>query len=794
MSAANQCRLCQTTLKYQKYCYEEALFCCHGCLTVYQILSAKSVLDNFQDHPLFKQAVRSGLISNPDLMAEIDQEREKKTFSDYQKLHLEIQEMWCPSCAQVISLVLLKEKGISRCMVDYVTDLAVIEFTPKVISNEKILQLIEALGYTPVSLQDPRKKAVSYLLTLRFIVAAFFSLNIMMFSYPVYASYFDQEFTSYSSLFALLSLVSSIPVLTFSGWPIWQRLYHGMKLRIVGMEALVLVGVGAAMALSIYELTQGTLHIYFDSMSVIIVFVLLGKMIESKAKFSAKDALLQLTRALPRKGRKKMPDGTWQFVLLKEVEIGDQLSILRGERIVLDGVVIEGTGACDESVMTGESLPVVKEKSSLVLAGAILQQGNLIIEVSAKLEETALKQIINMVEQDISHKSKQPPLIDLIVKWFVPTVLVLAIATLCFSLSMGNNLSIAITKAVSLLLISCPCAIGIAAPLAEAYTLNALAKMGAIVRNRSALGYLGKEDYFICDKTGTITEGKFTVLSGLENLSTCHQQMVKGLVQQSNHPVALSLQDFFKSFPAILPDEVEEIAGRGLKGKFGLEKIWLGSEQFLKESGEINLPSTATNLPSIYTMVYLKIGKAIRQLILGDQIKEGAKQMVTDFGKASTLLVSGDHSKSVEFVAKSCGFTQWYAGYSPLQKRNLIDSFNKEGKIVTMIGDGINDAPSLTAAHVGIAVVSAADISVQVSDILLTTNQLSTLRNVRQIAVLSRRIIRQNLFWAFFYNCIGITLAMAGYLTPLFAAFAMITSSLIVLANSHRIQTVQNKA
>ena len=193
-------------------------------------------------------------------------------------------------------------------------------------------------------------------------------------------------------------------------------------------------------------------------------------------------------------------------------------------------------------------------------------------------------------------------------------------------------------------------------------------------------------------------------------------------------------------------------------------------------------------------MVYLKIGKAIRQLILGDQIKEGAKQMVTDFGKASTLLVSGDHSKSVEFVAKSCGFTQWYAGYSPLQKRNLIDSFNKEGKIVTMIGDGINDAPSLTAAHVGIAVVSAADISVQVSDILLTTNQLSTLRNVRQIAVLSRRIIRQNLFWAFFYNCIGITLAMAGYLTPLFAAFAMITSSLIVLANSHRIQTVQNKA
>jgi len=686
----------------------------------------------------------------------------------------------------VITLILLKEKGVRNCIVDYVTDLASIEYTPRYISEEKILSVIKKLGYLPSSLQDPRQKAVSRSLYLRFIVAAFFSLNIMMFSYPIYASYFDKDLMGYSGLFGWLSFLACLPILTYSAWPIWQRFYHSLKVGIWGMEALVLIGVTAAVGLSIYELLYDSLYIYFDSMSVIIVFVLLGKIIESKAKFSAKDALIQLTRALPRRGRKRMADQSWEFVPLKNIQVNDCLIILSGEKVVLDGVVVEGSGACDESLMTGEYLPVRKEKHSFVLAGTILQQGHLVIQVTAELKDTALQRIIGMIEQDISHKVKYVRSADQIVKWFVPLVLAVSLVTAFFVLINGGSLPEAIIRVVSILLISCPCAIGIAAPLAEAYILNAMAKLGVIIRNRGCLAYLGKETVIICDKTGTMTEGKFTVLKGLEELDDSDKSLLRSLVDKSTHPIAVSLQNFLQA--KITPlDSIEEIAGRGIRGKYGLQELWLGSANFLKQQG-FEIPAEEHNFSGVHTLVYFKTPTKIVSIALGDRLRENIKELIASFKPAKTLLVSGDNSACVEYVAHTCGFDAWFAGYHPLQKRELIDGLRSKGEIVAMIGDGINDAPSLTAANIGIAVVSATDISIQVSDILLTTNQLSTLTALRKIALLGQKIIKQNLFWAFFYNLIGIGLAMVGYLNPLFAAFAMIISSLIVLFNAHRIK------
>lgn len=783
------CALCDTPVRSHVYLDGERPFCCSGCQAVYQILSAQQALDNFHEHPLFAQAVKAGIISNPEILEKQRSRSTEESREEYQKLHLEIQDLWCPSCAEVIRLVLRQEKGVKQCVVDYCTDLGVIEFTPRHISKERILSIITNLGYRPASIHDPRQNAVSKSLYLRFIVAAFFSLNLMMFAYPLYIGYFENEDSSYFPLMAWLSLFGSIPVLTYSAWPIWRRLIAGLSVGIWGMELLVAIGVAAATGLSLYELLEGRTTVYFDSMTVIIVFMLLGKIIESKAKWSAKDSLIQLTRALPRRGRKVHADGTAAFVPLKEIHPGDSILVLTGERIVLDGVVIEGEGACDESVMTGESWPVTKRKDATVLSGSILQHGQLTLRVTSKSEDTTLHRIIDMVSQEMDHKSMYARAGDSIVRWFIPLVILLAIASalLCILFQiMDPGLTIyqtAVIRAVSVLLISCPCAIGIAAPLAESYLLNALARMGALVRNRGCLAYLGKETRMIFDKTGTVTEGQFTVLNGMQSVSEIDKACLKGLCTQSNHPISVAIGRSL-TLKGMKMDNVEEIVGRGMRGLYDGNCYILGSQEFLKQLN-INIPTQQNKETTVW---FAKNGCYITQLELGDQIRPEASEVVSALQSLKPLLVSGDSAPAVEAVAATCGFASWHASCNPLEKKTLVEALRKQGHIIGMIGDGINDAPALTSSHVGMAVVTASDISIQVSDILLTTDRLHVIPKMRELAQKGHRIIKQNLFWAFFYNVIGIGLAMAGVLTPLFAAFAMVISSFIVLLNAQRIR------
>lgn len=792
-----ECALCRSSMRGYSHRIEEesVIFCCKGCQVVYQVLKAQDALAGFQEHPVYRQALQAGLITNPELHFPKSEE-EKIPEEDFQKLHLTIQNMWCPSCAQVIHLILLKEKGVRQCVVDYSTDLASIQYTPRLISKEKILRILVQLGYQPNFLQDPRQKAISRSLMLRFIIAAFFALNVMMFAYPIYATYFDgKDAEGYTQLFAWLSFGGSLPVLLYSGWPIWRRCYVGFKVGIWGMEALVSIGVAAATTLSLYELYRGSPYVYFDSVTVIIMFVLLGKMIESKAKFSAKDALIKLSLALPRKGRKRFATGEEVFVSIKDILPGDFLVVRMGEKIVLDGSVEEGTGACDESLMTGESLPVVKQKGAAVLAGTLLRQGHLVVKVSSSLEETTLQRIIDMVSQEIGHKSKYVRAADQIARWFVPFAVGFALITglICFSWGITDGgqtvLQTAIIRAVSVLLISCPCAIGIAAPLVESYLLNALAKLGILVRNRGCLAFLGRETLFVFDKTGTVTEGNFSIRSGLDSLTFDEKKALKGLVSQSMHPVALALHAALLS-PASSFEKIEEIVGKGIQGNLQGQKYSLGSADFFEQLS-IHIPlQTLENDHSILTTVYFaKENNCLAAIVLGDQLKKGIQKFIHLLFPVKTFLVSGDAEVTVAKVAAACQIRHWKSGYHPLQKKTLIDSLKEEGEIIAMLGDGVNDAPALTAAHIGIAVVSASDISIQVSDLLLTTNDFQTLSILRRLAVKGRRIIKQNLFWAFFYNGVGLGIAALGLLTPLFAALAMVVSSLIVLLNAQRVSS-----
>lgn len=787
------CSLCGLELLQNPILEGMHSFCCPGCHAVFNILSSKNQLQNYPGHPLFQQAVRSGLISNPILLENL-RSKTVQSSEKWETLHLEILEMWCPSCAEIIKLILLQERGIKNCLVDYATDLAAIEFSPLHISKERILEIIQSLGYRPAYLLDSTHRAVSFNLYMRFIVAAFFSLNIMMFAYPLYASYFDYDDQGGGSLFAWISCFASLPVLTYSAWPILKRAGLSLKVGLPGMELLVAIGVLAAFGLSLYDLLNGGNRVYFDSMTVIVAFVLLGKIIEAKAKFSAKDTLLRLTRAMPRRGRKRMADGQSCFVPIKDIQPGDTVIAFAGEKIVLDGRIIEGEGTCDESLMTGESTPIFKSIGDSVLGGTLVCKGWIVFCVTATMEESALQRIIQMVEQDLGHKTPYVRAADQIVRWFVPLIvsigLIAALAVWFFHLAdpgrtVGES---AIIRFVSVLLISCPCAIGIAVPLVEAHLMNGLAKLGALVRNRGCLPLLGKETIFVFDKTGTITEGHFQVLHGLEKLTSRELAILKAIVSCSNHPIANAIARAITTDPYPIV-KTEEITGQGMRGQTDETIYFLGSPQFLRQQGiEID-----DSVQGFVSSVYFACNKEVLTcLALGDCIKKQAPELISKLS-CRTVLLSGDSRSAVEAVSKTCGFSECQWAHTPLLKREFVEKLKKEGKIVCMVGDGINDAPALTLAQVGMSVVSATDVSIQVSDILLTTDRLDVIPKIRALAQRGRRILAQNLFWAFFYNGVGVGLAACGTLSPIFAAFAMVASSLMVIFNAQRVSLSQRR-
>ncbi len=784
------CALCDIAITTPTIIQDDHPFCCHGCKAVYTILLSKNALTNPRENPVFLQALQAGIISNPQLLEELSATSRATKNSETSRWHLEIGEMWCPTCADLIKWVLLREKGVQNCVVDYATDLASIEFDPKTTSKQKLAATISQLGYTALALDDANARPISKSLYLRLAIASFCSLNVMMLAYPLYATFFDSDIENISPLFAWISLALSLPVLFYCAWPIYTKFWHSLKVGLLGMEALVTVGIAASTGLSLYELAQGSNNVYFDSMTVIVAFVLLGKTLEARAKFSAKEAFLKLTRTLPRRGRKLNDKGNYEFVPVKELVVGDTLVAFAGEKIVLDGKVVVGVGVCDESIMTGEPVPVTKKEGDIVVAGTILQQGELRYTVTAPPEKSLLSRIVEMTHGELGKKQGYVRPADIIVQWFIPAVFAIAALTAIVILLAGIDdgagvVNTAVLRMTAILLISCPCAIGIAAPIVEGYLINALAQEGVIVRNRGVLGLLGKEDTYIFDKTGTVTNGRFSVLSGIEQLSRYHQAILKKLVSHSNHLASRAIKDAI-AIEAAAGIDVVEVISKGMIGSCDGSVYLLGSRLFMLENGVV-IPLKTNPITTCYFAVN---GELISQIHLGDTIREEAFDAVVGLDDTWTVLLSGDQEATVSEIAAACQFKSYAWERTPAQKMEYVQKVIEKGHVVAMVGDGINDAPALTAAQIGISVVTASDLSIQVSDILLTTPNLTVIPKMREMGSLARQVVNQNLFWAFFYNGVGIAIAAAGLLTPLYAAVAMVLSSLMVVGNAQRIKSL----
>ncbi len=756
-----ECTLCQAKFSHPSVIEGDAIFCCSGCRAVHGILSAKKQLEGYRDHPLFQQAVSFGLISNPELLSQIKEKQISLEEGEKKRLVLTLDGLWCPSCADVIRLVLAQTKGVISCVVDYTTDLCVIEFYPKFVLKDKILQLIHALGYSAAPLESLEKKRISRSLFWRLLISSFFSINLMMLSYTLYASELVGETHPYHTALTWVMAALSIPVVVVGGIPLARRAWNAVKVGLLGMEALVTIGVTSALVVSCMHLFTGAGGVYFDSMSMVITLVLVGRVLETKAKFSAKDSLLQLTHSLPKRARRKNPDGTARFVPIKEVRIGDTLLVNSGEKIVLDGKVVAGTGMCNESLVTGEAIPVSKKSTDLVTSGSFLNQGRLEYRVTHDADRSMLYQLVDTVSKDLKNSSSNESPLDTILFWFVPTVCLIALVTAIF----GSFLS-----AITVLLISCPCAIGIAAPLAESRLLFALIETGAVVRNRFILSKLGEATVNVFDKTGTVTEGQFEVLSGIDSMSACVRSLLKSIANCSSHPISRCIAGNIQE-PLVSITHFSEHPGLGIEAIYDAKQIRLGSSRFVgaKKDG-----------------LYFAINQTLYPLELGDRLRPGVKEVLSQL-RGRSILLSGDQEKTVREVANACGFIEWRSEVQPLQKREFIQKLQKEGEIVAMIGDGFNDAPALAASDIGITLASSTDFSIHVSDLCLTNNRLDVLPKIQALGQLGKKIVKQNLFWAFFYNIIGVGIAAFGYLTPLFAAIAMVLSSLMTVINARRI-------
>ena len=599
--------------------------------------------------------------------------------------------------------------------------------------------------------------------------------------------------------FCILSLI----VLLIPGQrffiPAWKLALHGAS----DMNTLVSLGTGMAWIYSTYELLFGEhaghgQHLYYDSTTTIITLVLLGKMLETKAKRKAGNALqsllsLQSTRAL-----RQSADGSFQECNTSEITVGDIMLIRPGESFPMDGIIIEGFGTCDESMLTGESHPITKQTGDSITGGTINIDASMQVKATAIGADTVLSKITSIVKEAQGSKAAIQSLADKISSVFVPSVLGISIVTfIVYYVILHSTFDASILPAISILLIACPCALGLATPTAITVAIGAGAKRGIIIRNADALEKAGTIDIIAFDKTGTLTEGKPELIK-IETLQSTYSydalmSFASGIEQYSVHPFAQAIVKKSQDIPQA--ESVKEFPGKGMKGIVSEHDILIGKLDWILEEGmQLEIGSIKQTYQSGESMLGLCIdGIPHAIFIFADTIRDTSKQIIQTLHDdlLQTMMLSGDQESTVKTIADNLGMKQYHAGLLPHEKLEKISGLQKAGHRLAMIGDGINDAPALAQAHLGIAMGSGTDIAMNTADITIMNSDLHSVITAIRLSRNTMRIIKQNFFWAFIFNIIGIPLAAFGLLNPMFAAGAMAFSSVSVISNSLRLSTLK---
>lgn len=717
-----------------------------------------------------------------------------------QEWDLQVEGMTCASCVARIEKALTKVEGVLTASVNLATESARALTVPGQVQIDQLVKAVQAAGYDARLKTDnePAQSQAAASNQGRAVVIA------MVLAAPLVLPMLLLPFGIQWMLPGWVQLLLATPVQFWLGAGFYRAAWKAIKARSGNMDLLVAIGTSAGYGPSTFQVWQEQIqhgghhggHFYFEASAVVIALVLLGKWLEGRAKRQTTAAIAALQALRPDTARVRRSDGDID-IPLNQVQVGDQVVVRPGERVPVDGVIVQGATHLDESVLTGESLPVSKQVGDRVTGGAINQDGAVLIDTDAVGRESTLSRIIDLVEQAQSAKAPIQRLVDKVSAVFVPVVLLLALATLIGWWTLTGDLQLALLNAIAVLVIACPCALGLATPTAIMAGTGVAARHGILIRDAQALEQAHRVNAVAFDKTGTLTQGKpalvevRAVTGDTEHLL----QQAASLQVSSEHPLARPVLDEAARYKlALLPvDGFKVLPGRGIGGWIAGEWIMLGNRRLMEEEGidvskQHGLSKTLESRG--YTVSWLARSGRDKSLLgllaFGDALKDtaaGAIEQLHQLG-ISTTLISGDNRGSVNAVASTLGIDTVYAEVLPAEKVQAVDDLKTQGLVVAMVGDGINDAPALAAADVGIAMGTGTDVAMHAAGITLMRGNPALVADALAISRRTYGKIRQNLFWAFIYNVVGIPLAALGLLNPMVAGAAMAFSSVSVVANA----------
>ncbi len=736
-----------------------------------------------------------------------------------EKILLPVEGMTCASCVARVEKAVAKFEGVTSVNVNLATEKVSMEYDPSVVDLNKLADVVEDIGYKlDLSvLQKENNSAVekndyvdSHLKELKsdLIFAALLSLPITIINMGMmWDNFFLFNLFNVEQINKLL-LILTTPVIFKSGKRFYKVFWNNLKHFSADMNSLVAIGTGAAYLFSLLltlfpEVFPHAhhMHVYFDTAAVIITLILLGRWLESRAKSKTGSAIKKLIEIQPKTAIVKENNAEIEKEIA-DLKTGDIIVIKPGGKIPADGIIIYGTSSVNEAMITGESLPVEKSIGSKVIGGTINTSGYFEFKITTIGENSVLGQIIKLVEEAQGSKAPIQHLADKVAAVFVPIVVLIAIITFIVWIIINpDDLSVALLNFVAVLIIACPCALGLATPTALIVGMGKAAQNGILFKNGESLEEIHHANTIIFDKTGTITEGKLVLkeifvneISEVDFLSA-----LASLESKSEHPIAKAITEYAKqkNINQLAITNFENKPGKGIVGRTDTEILIAGNETFLTENNiDLNFFKNKPQNNSIENSsnIFLTINGKLKGFVsVIDSIKSNSFDVISEIKemKIEPFLLSGDNESVTRTISSSVGIEKYESGVMPEHKSDKVKKLQNAGRKVIMVGDGINDAPALIQSNVGIAIGNGTDVAIESADVVLINGDLSGVLKSIKLSKRTIAIIKQNLFWAFVYNVIGIPLAAMGLLNPMFAALAMSLSSVSVISNSLRLKKVK---
>ena len=732
-----------------------------------------------------------------------------------QIVQLQLSGMRCAACANTIEKALKKTPSVKSVQVNYANEIATIR--GESLEADKLINAIEQAGYQAqlidIEHQQDTRQNLQKVQLYKFIAAAILSLPLLYSMIGHFSWTRDLPIPSIL-MNAWIQMALATPVQFIIGWQFYRGSYYALKNLSANMDVLVALGTSAAYFYSVwltFQFGANAAHdgLYFETSAVLITLILLGKWFEARAKGHTSEAIRKLLKLQPQQALRESKDGLTQLVSVKELKQGDIVQIKPGQQIPVDGVIVEGQSAIDESMLTGESMPVEKTVDDKVVGATFNKNGFLRVRATHLGEAAALARIVRVVEEAQGSKAPIQRLADKVSGVFVPVVVFIALITFLvwwIWLTPGD-VGRALETMVAVLVIACPCALGLATPTSIMAGSGRAAEAGILFKQADTLELTQSLTAIVFDKTGTLTQGKpaltdFVVAEGYEK--TTIAGMVIAVESKSEHPLAQAIVDGLtrQNLPKMQVDEFSALSGHGVMGKIKLNdqlcQIRLGTKKLMQDQqidiGHWQQQQQQLEQQGKTAMLIALDQQVIGLLAVADTLRDTAKSAISALKERGlqVIMLTGDNKRTADAIALELGIDKVIAEVLPEHKADKIRELRQQGQVVAMVGDGINDAPALAEADVGIAMGSGTDVAIETADIALMRTDLNAVNTAIRLSHLTVRNIRQNLFWAFGYNSLGIPIAAAGLLAPWLAGAAMAFSSISVVLNSLRLQRLKN--